>query len=98
MPRHEKPRKKRHYEPQERHLRRDEKPHTKMTRTATQARAEAVIEKKRRSQEEVVRADDDAGGLGTFDDYREEGGELEAGREPEASVELTDEPLTEGRH
>ncbi len=88
--------KKRFHEDEPRHIRRDEKPHTKMTRTATQARAEAVIEQKRRSQEEVVREEDDTGGLGTFADYQadeiETSVQAEPGGEDEATADVAGEP------
>lgn len=56
---------------------RDEKPRTKMTRTATQARAEAVMDAKRlqREQGSSVREEDERGGLGTFADYQNDQGE-----------------------
>ena len=68
---------------EDRRRNRDEKPRTKMTRTATQARAEAVIEeKKRRSQEQVVREEDEGGSLGTFEDYRADEDETSVQAEP----------------
>lgn len=82
---------------EDRRRNRDEKPRTKMTRTATQARAEAVIEeKKRRSQEQVVREEDEGGSLGTFEDYRADEDETsvqaEPGGEDEAVADIAGEP------